>query len=48
MLIAMAALAVALLPVVIVAITPFWGPPVVHGLLVLVLPPLPEAVVWFV
>lgn len=47
MLIAVATVAVALLPVVVVAVPSFRRPPVVHGLLVLVLPPVPEAVVWF-
>lgn len=43
----MATVAVALLPVVIVAISSFWRSPVVHGFFVLILPPMPEAVVWF-
>lgn len=47
MLLAVTAVAVALLPVVIVAIAPFWRPPAVHGLLILVLPPVPEGVVGF-
>lgn len=39
------AVAVALLPVVVMAIAPLRGPPVVQGLVVLVMPYLPEAVV---
>lgn len=43
--VAVASIAKALLPVIIVPIPSFWGPPAVHGLLVLVLPPVPDAVV---
>lgn len=44
--VAMATIAVALLSVVIVAIASVWRPPVVHGLLILVLP-VPEVMVKF-
>jgi len=37
----------ALLPVLLLAIPSLWRPPVVHGLLILVLLPLPEALLWF-
>lgn len=40
------AVAVGLLPVVVVPITPLWGPPVVQRLVILVLAPLPEARLW--
>lgn len=46
MLVAVATVAVALLPVlVVVAIPPLWRPPFVCGPIVFVLPPMPEAVV---
>lgn len=44
--ITMAAIAIAFLPVVIVTVPSFWRPPVVNGLLILELPPVPETVVW--
>lgn len=47
MLLAVAAVAVALLPVLLVAITSLWRPPGVHGLLVLVLPPVSVTVLRF-
>lgn len=45
--ITVARVAVALLPVVIVAVRSLWRPPVVHWLVIFVLPAVPEAVVWF-
>lgn len=45
LLVAVATVAVALLPVVVMAIAPLWGPPLVRRLVVFVRPPVPEAVV---